>query len=336
MNINYVKNISNYYGVMMRRRNFIKQTGILGATGAFGALTRPDHACAGTETKTSEPDPNRILRLKGEYYRHYPVDFSKDSEGARGFKGWGETVDIAVSADETALIPMHIWNVGLSPELPFSSEGPAGGVMDMLEWASRSAPIIQTEIPPVLDAARKAGIAVVHVASGEDYAKKYPGFRKAVRVAGPEPQGLSKALRHDQSIPPDDRKTELLFGSRFTESIDYYSKHIDFPDQAKPLNNEYVVTTAHQLTEVLRSMGVRNLIYIGFAINWCLWFSPGGMSDMSRLGYRCNCIREAVTAVENKESAKGEFNKQQALWRISLMFGYIHGKDDFIEACGKV
>ena len=314
----------------MKRRDFIEKTSLAGTTGALGSVLRPQLIQAQTST-----DPARILRLKGEYYRHYPVDFTRGTEGALGFKGWGESIDISVSADETALLPMHIWNIGLTNELPFSSSGPAGGVMDMLEWASRSGPIIQTIIPPVLSATRNAGISIIHIASSENYASKYPGFKRAVKLAGTEPKGPSKAPDHGIQ-PEDKRKDELVFGSRFNDSIDYYSRRIDFPEQAKPLDNEFVVTTTHQLTEVLRSMGIWNLIYIGFAINWCLWFSPGGMCDMSRLGYRCNCIREAVTAVENKESTRGEFNKQQALWRTSLMFGFIHDKDNYLEACRKI
>lgn len=314
----------------MKRRDFIEKAGIAGSTGALGTVLHPYFA--GAQKKS---DPKRILNLKGEYYRHYPVDFSRDNEGALGFKSWGQSIEIAVPADETALLPMHIWNIGLSKELPFTSQGPAGGVMDMLEWASRSAPIIRTEIPTVLSATRTAKIPIIHIASSESYAAKYPGYKKSVKIAGTEPRGLSKAPEHNE-YPSDSLKNELIFGKRFADSIDYYSKHIDFPEQAKPLDSEYVVTTTHQLTEVLRNLGVWNLIYIGFAINWCLWFSPGGMSDMSRLGYRCNCIREAVTAVENKESTHGEFNKQQALWRTSLMFGFIHSKEDYLFACRKV
>ena len=320
----------------MKRRDFISSSGILGASVSMGTFHGIKPASAQINTQQHQPAPGRILKLTGDYYRHYPVDFSRGEEGALGFKGWGGKTDIEVPADETALIPMHIWNIGISPELPFTSEGPAGGVMDMLEWASRSAPIIRADIPPVLEAARKAGIAVVHVASDERYAKKYPGYRSAVDLAGPEPRGLSKAPGYNIKRPPDDIKDTLIFGDRFDDSIGYYSDRIDFPPQAKPLDSEYVVLTAHQLTEALRNMGVWNLIYIGFAINWCLWFSPCGMSDMSRLGYRCNCIRECVTAVENRESTVGEFNKRQALWRTSLMFGYIHGKDDFIGACKKL
>ncbi len=93
-------------------------------------------------------DQKRILKLKGEYYRHYPFDFSKGKIGAIGFKGWGESVDIEVPAEETALVPMHIWNIGFHPNLPFSSEGKAGPVMEMLEWAKRQTDIaIHVEMP---------------------------------------------------------------------------------------------------------------------------------------------------------------------------------------------
>lgn len=277
--------------------------------------------------------PRRNLRLNGEYYRHHPVDFSQGKEGATGFKGWGESVPIDVPAEETALIPMHIWNVGFHPDLPFSPEGKAGPVMEMLEWASRSIPIVQTEIPPILKAARDARIAVIHVASDEHYARKYPGYRRTLAIAGKEPPDLPRAPRHGEVKRPDDIKDNLLFGEHFKAALPHYNSHFDFPELARPLDDEYVAFTTHQLNEVLRQHGIWNLIYIGFAINWCLWFSPCGMLDMSRLGYRCSCIKEAVTAVENKESAVGELHKQEALWRTSLMFGYVHSAEDFLHAC---
>ncbi|MDP2982583.1 MAG: hypothetical protein Q8O92_04545 [Candidatus Latescibacter sp.] len=40
--------------------------------------------------------------------------------------------------------------------------------------------------------------------------------------------------------------------------------------------------------------------------------------------------------MENKASTYGEFNKEQALWRTSIMFGYIHSSPDFIQACGRL
>ena len=75
-----------------------------------------------------------------------------------------------------------------------------------------------------------------------------------------------------------------------------------------------------------------HLIYIGFAINWCLLKSPGGMVDMSRLGYMCSAIRQATTAVENKETARRELNKESALWRVATHFGFVFDADPLIGA----
>jgi nicotinamidase-related amidase len=321
----------------MKRRNFLEKILFAGASLFTSTSFAEEKRMTGEKIMdNSMDDQKRIFKLKGEYYRHYPFDFSKGKIGAVGFKGWSESVVVEVPAEETALIAMHIWNIGFHPALPFSSEGKAGPVMEMLEWASRSIPIIKTEIPPILKATRDAKITVIHVASDEHYAKKYPGYHRILDIAGNEPSELPKAPRHKEKKPPDDIKDNLLFGAKFTDALKYYSPNFDFPELARPLDSEYVAFTAHQLNEVLRKHGIWNLIYIGFAINWCLWFSPCGMVDMSRLGYRCSCIKEAVTAVESKESAIGELHKQEALWRTSLMFGYVHSAGDFIRACGRL
>jgi nicotinamidase-related amidase len=317
----------------MKRRTFIKNTSLAGAAGTLTGLAA---SAAAAPASAAASNPGRVLRLKGDYYRHYPVDFSLGAEGARGFKGWGESVEVAVPAEETALVLMHVWNVGIDPELAWKAEGPAGGVMLMAEWAARTVPMIKNNIPPILAAARKAGVPVIHVASSEHYAKKYPGFRATLDIAGAEPPAMKRAPRDGEPKPPDDRKNALIFGERFPGSDEYYESRIDFPEQARPLDSEPVVVTTHQFNSVLRHLGVWQLVYCGFAINWCLWFSPSGMSDMSRLGYRCSCIREGVTAVENKASTHGEFNKEQALWRTSIMFGYIHSSKDFIDSCGRL
>lgn len=318
----------------MKRRKFVENVFITGISMVGSRLFANNiHNHNQLSPKTNSRIKNKTLTLEGEYYRHYPVDFSLGKNGALGFKGWGEKINISVPLEETALIPMHIWNVGLSPELPFQEKGAVGPVMQMLEWISRSVPIIKTEIPPILDAARQANMKIIHVASDEHYAIKYPGYKVTLDLAGDEPQSLPKAPRYDQIKKPDDGKDDLLFGHGFTKALSHYQPNIDFPEQARPRDDEHVVYTTHQLNSVLRHFGIWQLIYIGFAINWCLWFSPCGMVDMSRLGYRCSCIKEAVTAVENKESVGGELNKREALWRTSLMFGYIHNSADFIKSC---
>ena len=44
---------------------------------------------------------------------------------------------------------------------------------------------------------------------------------------------------------------------------------------------------------------------------------------MSRKGYLCSAVRGGCVAIENRESAVGEKNLQDAYWKTSTMFGYV-------------
>jgi hypothetical protein len=77
---------------------------------------------------------------------------------------------------------------------------------------------------------------------------------------------------------------------------------------------------------------VNHLIYAGFAINWCLLMSPGSMLEMSQRGIMCSVLRQAVTAVENKETARHEVAKEIGLWRVALAFGFVFNVHDFVSA----
>jgi len=105
---------------------------------------------------------------------------------------------------------------------------------------------------------------------------------------------------------------------------------IDFLPEARPQGEEGIAEDAEQLFALCREAGVNHLIYAGFAINWCLLLSPGGMADMSKRGIMCSALRQAVTAVENRETARQELCKEIALWRVALAFGFVFDVDSFI------
>jgi hypothetical protein len=46
----------------------------------------------------------------------------------------------------------------------------------------------------------------------------------------------------------------------------------------------------------------------------------------------CSAFSDAVTAVENKETAVQELCKQTALWYLSVLFGFVYNTEDFIKA----
>jgi hypothetical protein len=105
-----------------------------------------------------------------------------------------------------------------------------------------------------------------------------------------------------------------------------------FPEEEKPKNDEEIVLDEHQLIKLCKYYGINHLIYIGYNINWCIQFSNSGFMHIYRHGIMCSTIRQAVTAVENKETARQELGKELALWTIAVGFGYVYDVDDFIKA----
>jgi hypothetical protein len=121
-------------------------------------------------------------------------------------------------------------------------------------------------------------------------------------------------------------------GEANREDIRRGSPHLDFPAEARPRDAEGVAENGHQLFALCREAGVNHLIYAGFAINWCLLMSPGGMLEMSRRGVLCSAFRQATCAVERKETVREELNKEEGLWRVSVEFGFVFDVDDFLAA----
>jgi len=93
-----------------------------------------------------------------------------------------------------------------------------------------------------------------------------------------------------------------------------------------------MVTQSDELQAVCSLHGVNHLIYAGFAVNYCLLMSPGGMLDMSRRGFLCSVVKEATTAVECGFSAREEWAKQLALWNVALSFGFVYEQNDLENA----
>jgi len=105
-----------------------------------------------------------------------------------------------------------------------------------------------------------------------------------------------------------------------------------FLPEARPLATEGIAATTAQLYALCRQREINHLIYIGFAINWCLLLSPGGMAAMQRHGLLCSTIRQAVTAVENRETTREQGAKEIALWRVALAFGFVFDAEGIIAA----
>lgn len=262
-----------------------------------------------------------MFSLPTDYYQQFDVDPAR-AVPAEGYGGWKRGT-VKLSLEHTALVVMHAWDCGLPGEFP--------GWRRAVEYHPRAERILRDVFPPLLSAARSGGMAVMHVVGGRDYYSHLPGYQGRSSTGGDPailratPDSVSRELE-------DFRAAKVFTGLHNRNDIEAGFARLDFAPQARPLGNECIAADGTQLAKACVERGVNHLLYVGFAINWCLLMSPGGMVDMRRHGFICSTLAEAVTAVENRETARDELEKRQALWRISLEFGFIFHVPDLIGA----
>ncbi len=265
----------------------------------------------------------RTVKLPADYYQQFDADFSLDVP-AEGYGGW-KRAKIQISLDHTALVVMHAWDCGTREEYP--------GWHRAVEYIPRAYEISRTILPRLLSMVRRSDLSLFHVVGGGAYYKEYPGYSRALELAGPEPKPPEK-IESDPVLDElkEFRSKHVFVGPHNRDDVNRGFQNVDFTPEARPVGDEGIAENANQLFALCKDSGINHLIYAGFAINWCLLLSPGGMADMNKRGLMCSALREAVTAVENKETARKQICKETALWRVGLAFGFVFSVDDFVEA----
>lgn len=273
----------------------------------------------------------RMMRIDGHYYRGYPADFSAGRAPARTFLGWDKAPS-ELDLDRSALVLMHLPDAGLRPEVAWSPNCPRPDLLGSREWVPRTMDLVTHRLPPLVVAARQARLQIVHVTMGGWYARNYPQRQRcAAEVGQPpppqleplpqEPEGDWHTARSQRNYRPSPRPP----GSPDAEET-------EFVPGLEPRDNDLVCSRTWELHRLLCARGIRSLIYTGWALNWCLWFSECGMNDMQNLRYRLYAVRGGCVAIENAESADTEGNLQYAYWMTSAKFGDLFDLADLTAA----
>jgi len=269
----------------------------------------------------------RTIQLPSHYYQVFDLDFSREIP-AEGIGGW-QTKNLPFSLDHSAVVVMHAWDVGSREDFP--------GWHRVVEYFPRAEKILQGPLPELLQAARSASMKVYHVSAGEVPCRHLPGYERTLDFAGgPEPSGERIATDPVHRQLQAFREDEGYLGAHNRSDIEAGFKRLAIPEAALPLPEEDVVVDSRQLFALCQRDEINHLVYAGFALNWCLQQSGGGMVDMARQGLMCSTIREVVTAIENKETARGELAKENALWRVSTGYGFVYDLEAFVEGILRV
>jgi len=277
-----------------------------------------------SEGDTPAMAEENVINVPANYYQHFDADFGLDVP-EEGFGGW-QKATLPFSRDHTAVVVMHAWDAGTREEFP--------GWWRCVPYIPRANRICAEVFPPLLEAVRASDLPLFHVVGGGDYYKQLLGYKRAVELAGPAPDAperVASDLVRDKLYAF--RQEHTFVGLDNADDVKRGFERLGFAPNSEPEGDEGVAENGHQLSALCNEKGVNHLIYAGFAINWCLLLSPGGMAEMAhKYGVMCSAIRQATTAVENKESARQEWCKELALWRVALAFGFVFDVDDFVAA----
>lgn len=256
--------------------------------------------------------------VRTAFYQQFDADLSAEHPG-EAYGGWGSEL-LPLDTEHTALVMMHAWDSGTPEQYP--------GWFRAVEYIPRSYTIAQEVFPPLLAAVRAAGMPVLHVVGGRDYYSHLPGYAPADERAE-APAAFSTEVYERLR---DFRRDRVFPGKHNLADVDAGFDKLDFLPAARPLRDEGIAATTAELTAMCRDRHINHLVYVGFAIDTCLLMSPCGMVDMSRRGYLCSTIQDAVTAVENKETVRTEAAKSVAIWRVALQFGFVYQAGEFASA----
>jgi nicotinamidase-related amidase len=261
---------------------------------------------------------SRALRLKGRYYRTIPIDSA----------GYAEE-KLELEAERTAFVSLHCWDIGCPGGPPIDPDFCVGmGHRVSLEEAYR---IMRDYIRPAMDAARAAGLAVLHV-QAESIAALYPQWYTCDADAPPPPGSGAPAA---EAIPG--HRDAILFRSH---GQDYMTRSglatMDIAKVVAALPDEPVVHQSSQFDRMLRRRGIVNLIYTGFATDMCILNAPGGIGPMFSLGYRVLLVREATLGVECPDTIEDRIATRWGMRFIETHWGDTIGFDEFMAECARL
>ena len=259
---------------------------------------------------------------EAEVYQHFDCDLTREVP-AEAMGSW-QKVSVDLDLEKTAVVSMHAW------ENPPPKDYP--GCYRCGEYLPRATKILETVFPPLFADIRKAGLPLFHMVEPVLYGKALKAGKTYAPPADPAGEEAWTAKDPYYLSMQELRMKTSFVGKHNRADVERSFPIVDFHASSRPQGKEPVIRDTSQLEALCKEKKIVHLIYVGFAINVCLFHMPGGIWSMAPRGYVCSAIREATTAVENKESARHELHKEAALWQVGLETGFVFREAAFRKA----
>ncbi len=239
------------------------------------------------------------IRIAGRYYRQYPPDQPL---------GHAEE-ELALGVDDTAFLIVDVYGLG------YDDDGDTGETPEFYKGgAEANRDMVVNHIRPARDAARAAGMPVVYLTNylAPSTTEGNEWRNMSIRTCGvdvleswKEPNDI---LRHSEVIAPgpDDYLIKKQMYSGFFET---------------------------HLESLLKDLGVRNLVAVGFDLRICLGTT---VTDAMYRNYRVVVLRDCCRTREYPETEEGGWANFLGIRYIEANVGYTATSEDFVSACSQV
>jgi len=215
------------------------------------------------------------VRLAGRYFRMYPK---------HEFLGHTEK-EFVLSPADTVFLLCDVYGLGYDKGDQAVHSDWEGLVS--AQSTSREGDIVRNAIRPALDAARAVGFPIVYVSNS------------APRIA------LDRSAYGEQKWESLHVVKDEIYAERNIDPLEYHrgpSNVLDYSEVIAPRAGDYYVRKhVHsaffdtRLDTLLRNLGVRNLVCVGFALDVCL---GNTMIDALWRNYRVLLLRDCTYAIE--------------------------------------
>lgn len=251
----------------------------------------------------------RPIQINGRYFRKYPI----------GTPLGHADRELSLTADDTAFVLVDVYGLGFDAH-PEPEAAPEPAVVPIDRDHKRR--VIVERVRPALDAARAAGFPVVYVTNS------------APRIA----LARSAYAEHKRDTLRVDK--DSFYAEQDVDPREYHhgpAKTLSYSDVIAPRPGDYFIRKhVHsgffdtRLDTLLRNLGCRNLVFVGFALDACLGTT---MIDALWRNYRVLLLRDCTLASEIPTiDEPGAWTARWVLY-VECAVGYTTTSADWIRAC---
>jgi len=237
------------------------------------------------------------LTIPGRYYRMYPPG---------EYLGHAEE-NLELPLGETAFMLIDVYGLGYSPGEP-EPERPALFYKGSTEVERR---VMVDHVKPALEAARRIGMPIIYLSNSN-------------QMVATERSEFGSILVRTHGLTVEERWETDPAEFRFSALVE-------------PRPGEYVVRKQMYsgffetcLETLLRNLGIKNLIAVGFAANACVL---GTLNDALYRNYRIVLLRDCTAAMEYHDTMDAQTITRFIVRHVEAFLGYTSTSTAFVRSC---